>query len=504
MNGTNGTIKNNSWEEEDKVVEACAATILYRKRRNARLLPSTPKLAALMKTNQLCRLQQMMRQLIPAEGLRPGRGDENVFDPDEFEIFIYNPFRDSSQRRYRLYRDISKGAEVFPVQVFSDTEDYSKPEPFEYIQSNDYSLYKRDALSKREKPLFKVRCDCVDLICGDDCACRLMNDSLTVCTITGDGRVFHNSDATFFNMLIVGCGKKCACKGQCRNTLTATSLPAPFKFEVFRRNDEVGFGLRTLSNIPQGCAVVEFCGEILDEKQMALRGAESINYAFCLQSYEENEMFQRLAAVRNVKCEAFSAWDNVAFIDPKRKGNIARFISHGCFPNLIMLRYAENDLRLSRSRAVLFASQPILGGSELFFDYGNQYLSRAGFSCQCGTMWCDSVRKLWRSPFPTQEEMTRKALAYFAYIEERISDYDVRAKKFLRGIGKIKPEYDDLDEVATVIHGSPSSVSRIDPACVHKRDGEEMPVICYNFYCKNLEKCTCKALQNVVTTITLE
>ncbi|VDM73023.1 unnamed protein product [Strongylus vulgaris] len=106
-----------------------------------------------------------------------------------------------------------------------------------------------------------------------------------------------------------------------------------------------------------------------------------------------------------LQCEAFSARNDVVYIDPKKRGNIARFISHGCFPNLIMLRYAENDLRLSHSRAVLFASQPIIGGSELFFDYGNQYLSRAGFDCQCGTMWCDSVGKQWRSAYPTEEEV---------------------------------------------------------------------------------------------------
>ncbi|EYC40476.1 hypothetical protein Y032_0611g645 [Ancylostoma ceylanicum] len=256
----------------------------------------------------------------------------------------------------------------------------------------------------------------------------------------GDGRVFVNSDATFFNMLVVGCGKKCVCKGQCRNSLSSTSLPSPFKFEIFRRSDDVGFGLRTLSNIPQGCAVVQFCGEVLDQKAMSRRGAESLDYAFCLQSFEESEIYEKLALARSVKCEAFSAWRNVAYIDPTRKGNIARFISHGCFPNLVMLRYAENDLRLNRARAILFASQPILGGSELFFDYGSQYLSRAGFKCQCGTMWCDSVRKRWRSTYPTHEEIMKKSLAYFAFLERSIIEYDAKAKWYLRKTGVVRPE----------------------------------------------------------------
>ncbi|KJH46293.1 SET domain protein [Dictyocaulus viviparus] len=177
------------------------------------------------------------------------------------------------------------------------------------------------------------------------------------------------------------------------------------RFEVFRRSDNVGFGLRTLSNIPHGCAVMEFCGEVIDQKVLVARGAEALDYAFCLQTANETELFEKLTAVKDSELGACSEWNIITYIDPKKKGNIGRFISHGCFPNLIMLRYAENDLRLHRSRAILFASQPILGGSELFFDYGNQYLSRAGFKCECGTLWCKSVKKRFRSTRLSNEEV---------------------------------------------------------------------------------------------------
>ncbi|ETN85113.1 hypothetical protein NECAME_06579, partial [Necator americanus] len=247
------------------------------------------------------RLRGLIEQLIPEFGLRPGRGCENVVDLDEFSEFIYHPLRDSTKRRYLLHRDISNGAEIFPVNVYSDTENCMKPEPFEYISANDYTVFREKATSKHDEHLFMVQCDCSDLICGSGCACRSMNDKLTPCTIMGDGRVFLNSDATFFNMLIVGCGNKCSCRGQCRNTLSGTSLPSPFKFEIFRRSDDVGFGLRTLSNIPQGCAVLQFCGEILDQKTMAKRGPESLDYAFCLQSLEETEIYEKIAFARNVK-----------------------------------------------------------------------------------------------------------------------------------------------------------------------------------------------------------
>ncbi|EYC40479.1 hypothetical protein Y032_0611g646 [Ancylostoma ceylanicum] len=164
-------------------MQACAATLLYRKRRNARLLPSTSDLTELMKENQISRLRQMIRQLIPESGLRSGKGYESIADPNLYNEFIYHPFRDSSKRRYRLHRDISNGLEVFPVSVYSDTGNCIKPDPFEYISANDYTMFRESSLMKQEKHLFTVKCDCSDLICGDGCACRHMNDQFTPCTI---------------------------------------------------------------------------------------------------------------------------------------------------------------------------------------------------------------------------------------------------------------------------------------------------------------------------------
>uniref|UniRef100_A0A7I4YX96 SET domain-containing protein n=1 Tax=Haemonchus contortus TaxID=6289 RepID=A0A7I4YX96_HAECO len=492
-----------SWNEELEVIKGCAATILYRKRRNARLLPSTSQLEDLMRENQICRLKEMVKQLLPSSDTVGEQLSCTDFSSD-FGQFIYNPLR-SRTPRYRLNRDISCGQEVFPVRVYSDTGNCIPPEEFTYISSCDFSMFKENVISERTRDLLTVKCDCDDLICGELCSCRKMNDMLTYCTIMGDGRVFVNSNATFFNTLIVGCGSKCSCKGQCKNSLRATSLPAPFRFEVFRRSDNLGFGLRTLSNIPQGCAVVEFCGEVVKSQVLSSRGQESLDYSFCLNSWEESEIYERLASAKNIKSEAFKVLNEVAYIDPTRKGNIARFISHGCFPNLIMLRYAENDLRLHHSRAILFATQPILGGTELFFDYGINYLNRAGFKCECGTMWCDSVTARWRSASLTQEEwrniITRKSLEYFSYVKQRMEIYDSKAKQFLRDEGIVRPEYDDLDEPFL---GAQANLSRIDPACVHKRVGENEPVICYNLYCRSLSKCTCKPLVRVIPTITLD
>ncbi|KIH63549.1 hypothetical protein ANCDUO_06146 [Ancylostoma duodenale] len=87
---------------------------------------------------ELSRLRQMIRQLIPESGLRSGRGY---------------------------------------------TGNCIKPDPFEYISANDYTSFRENSLVRQEKHLITVKCDCSDSICGDECACRQMNDQFTPCTI---------------------------------------------------------------------------------------------------------------------------------------------------------------------------------------------------------------------------------------------------------------------------------------------------------------------------------
>ncbi|KAE9412368.1 hypothetical protein Angca_001661, partial [Angiostrongylus cantonensis] len=146
-----------------------------------------------------------------------------------------------------------------------------------------------------------VRCDCRNMVCYENCSCRQMNDLLNPCSLMGDGRVLINTDATFHNTLIVGCGEKCACMAQCKNTLRSKCLPAPFKFEVFRRNDKLGFGLRTLSNIPYAIVFSVFRLSILQGRDMSLRGSRSLDYSFCLHQAEETEIYEKLAFARRVQ-----------------------------------------------------------------------------------------------------------------------------------------------------------------------------------------------------------
>ncbi|KAJ1361016.1 hypothetical protein KIN20_020163 [Parelaphostrongylus tenuis] len=178
--------------------------------------------------------------------------------------------------------------------------------------------------------------------------------------LQGDRRVYLSRDTTFFNTLLVICGEKCSCVGQCKK-LTKCSI-SPFTFQ---------------ENVLRG------------------RGKTSEEYANSLQDAESTEIYEILARVKKVQLKAFNKWIETTYFDPKRKGNVARFITHGYLANLTIIRYAENDLRLHRSRAILFANQLILGGSEVI----------------------------------------RTGLAYFDYIEKRMKELDGRAKLFLSDEG---------------------------------------------------------------------
>uniref|UniRef100_A0A0K0CZT9 CX domain-containing protein n=1 Tax=Angiostrongylus cantonensis TaxID=6313 RepID=A0A0K0CZT9_ANGCA len=142
--------------------------------------------------------------------------------------------------------DLSQGQEAFPVEVYSDTENCDPPVEFIYISNNDYSTYRRR--------------------CSDQ-------DSEGIAM--GDGRVLINTDATFHNTLIVGCGEKCACMAQCKNTLRSKCLPAPFKLSILQGRD------------------------------MSLRGSRSLDYSFCLHQAEETEIYEKLAFARRVQVCTF-------------------------------------------------------------------------------------------------------------------------------------------------------------------------------------------------------
>jgi SET domain-containing protein len=70
-------------------------------------------------------------------------------------------------------------------------------------------------------------------------------------------------------------------------------------------------------------------------------------------------------------------------IDASRFGNFARFINHGCAPNLVAVKRLMKGL----IHVFLIASRLIEAEEELFFDYAGE----RWFPCACGVLKEENV-----------------------------------------------------------------------------------------------------------------
>ena len=106
-----------------------------------------------------------------------------------------------------------------------------------------------------------------------------------------------------------------------------------------------GVGLRTLAEIPGETFVMEYVGEVLDEKKFRKRAKKY--------SKDDHQHFY------------FMALSSEHFIDASNKGNISRFINHSCNPNAETQKWTVNgELRVG-----FFSKRTIGKGEEITFDY---------------------------------------------------------------------------------------------------------------------------------------
>uniref|UniRef100_A0A8C8FGP1 SET domain-containing protein n=1 Tax=Oncorhynchus tshawytscha TaxID=74940 RepID=A0A8C8FGP1_ONCTS len=163
--------------------------------------------------------------------------------------------------------------------------------------------------------------------------------------------------------LIFECNHACSCWRTCKNRVVQNGLRV--RLQLFRTS-RMGWGVRTLQEIPQGTFVCEYVGEIISDAEADVR--ENDSYLFNLDS-----------KVGDVYC-----------IDARFYGNISRFINHMCEPNLFSCRVftAHQDLRFPH--IAFFACETIKAGEELGFDYGDNFWEIKGkhFSCECGSPKC--------------------------------------------------------------------------------------------------------------------
>ncbi|MFT3830037.1 MAG: SET domain-containing protein-lysine N-methyltransferase [Opitutaceae bacterium] len=135
---------------------------------------------------------------------------------------------------------------------------------------------------------------------------------------------------------------------------------------VIRRaqSDIHGHGIYARVAIPAGYAIIEYKGERITKAESARREAKRL---------------ERVA--RGEACSTMTFRLNGRYdIDPRRHGNISRYINHSCAPN------CRSEKK--RGRVWIVAARDIAAGEELSFDYGFKFRHWAANPCRCGAPEC--------------------------------------------------------------------------------------------------------------------
>uniref|UniRef100_A0A8C8FJX5 Histone-lysine N-methyltransferase EHMT1-like n=1 Tax=Oncorhynchus tshawytscha TaxID=74940 RepID=A0A8C8FJX5_ONCTS len=263
--------------------------------------------------------------------------------------------RSSNKGEKVLNRDIARGYERVPVPCVNSVDSEPCPDNYKYVPDNCVT-----SPMNIDKNITHLQyCVCKDNCSSSSCMCGQLS---LRCWYDKNGRLlpeFYCEEPP----LIFECNHACSCWRTCKNRVVQNGLRV--RLQLFRTS-RMGWGVRTLQEIPQGTFVCEYVGEIISDAEADVR--ENDSYLFNLDS-----------KVGDVYC-----------IDARFYGNISRFINHMCEPNLFSCRVftAHQDLRFPH--IAFFACETIKAGEELGFDYGDNFWEIKGkhFSCECGSPKC--------------------------------------------------------------------------------------------------------------------
>uniref|UniRef100_A0A4W6G3Z0 Euchromatic histone-lysine N-methyltransferase 1a n=1 Tax=Lates calcarifer TaxID=8187 RepID=A0A4W6G3Z0_LATCA len=254
-----------------------------------------------------------------------------------------------------LSRDISRGYEAIPVTCVNGVDSEPCPENFKYIPDNCVT----SALDIDKDITHIQHCSCTDDCSSSACMCGQLS---LRCWYDNEGRLpldFCQREPP----VLFECNHACSCWRTCRNRVVQNGQRV--RLQLFR-TQKMGWGVRTMQDIPQGTFICEYIGEIITDAEADKR--ENDSFLFTLDN-----------KVGDVHC-----------IDARLFGNIGRFINHLCEPNLLAVRVFTMHQDLRFPRIAFFSSRPIKAGDQIGFDYGDHYwrVKSKYFSCQCGSLKC--------------------------------------------------------------------------------------------------------------------
>ncbi|CAD6189894.1 unnamed protein product [Caenorhabditis auriculariae] len=322
--------------------------------------------------------------------------------------------------RVLLNPDLTNG-KALPIPMYSDIEsnsdpgkDLSKvsiPPKFDYITTTNLDYLPSNYLQEIENANVKtVTCNCYatddGLACWESKTCPCYQLNREFCNLQGGVRgknarkghytcfssygpaKIYDTSNDFYSIFGFACGPACKCSGKCANNALAIPADPIFGLEVFRRDARLGFGVRATSSIPMGTAVMEFAGDVVMSEEVNNR--DSDDYALRLHNTDDHKQFKDFVEKR-LGSFAKKWFSKNWYVDPKARGNVSRYISHGCFPNLGFFRVFQGGLAPHQGHLLLIAMEDIAPGTELQFDYGDNYLTGHSITeCLCGTLGCPS------------------------------------------------------------------------------------------------------------------
>jgi hypothetical protein len=179
----------------------------------------------------------------------------------------------------------------------------------------------------------------------------------------------HCDRACLNRVLYVECRREnCSVGKHCGNR---SMSQRKFKKCQPKREQGKGWGLAVLENVKKGDLIIEYVGEIIDEKTKEE----------CLRQWAEEHPNDPNFYVMALG----QGW----FIDARVEGNFARFINHSCEPNAIVHTINVNGLL----RNGIFALRDIPAGTFLSYDYHFETLNGDKFVCRCGSAMCRGTMK---------------------------------------------------------------------------------------------------------------
>ncbi|XP_073496400.1 histone-lysine N-methyltransferase EHMT1 isoform X2 [Phyllobates terribilis] len=259
------------------------------------------------------------------------------------------------QEEIVLNRDISRGYENTPIPCINGEDLEPCPINYKYVSQNCVT----SPLNVDRNITHLQYCVCIDDCSSSNCMCSQLSMR---CWYDKSGRLLPE-----FNMveppLIFECNHACSCWRNCRNRVVQNGLKV--RLQLYRTKN-LGWGVRTLQDIPMGTFVCEYVGEFISDTEADVR--EDDTYLFDLDN-KDGEVY----------C-----------IDARFYGNISRFINHLCEPNLMPVRVFMSHQDLRFPRIALFSSRQIHAGEQIGFDYGDRFWDIKGklFSCRCGSPKC--------------------------------------------------------------------------------------------------------------------